>query len=122
MPRILIVDDDPEVRSVFRRILERDGHSITEAENGKRGSELYQAGDFDLVLMDLVMPEQEGLESIQKIRAADPHARIIAISGGGQDLGFEYLRMARAFGALDALQKPVRAAELSGAVQQALKS
>jgi CheY-like chemotaxis protein len=118
----LIVDDDPQIRSVFGKVMERDGHTVVEAENGQLGVARYQEIDFDLVLMDLVMPEQEGLESIQQIRALDPTARIIAISGGGQNLGSEYLRVARAFGALATLQKPVRPAELSAAVRQALET
>ena len=79
-----------------------------------------QAHAITLVLTDLLMPEQEGLETIQQLRTIQPIPKIIAVSGGGQTGQLDFLRVATVFGADRTLQKPVRARDLLTAVQSLL--
>ena len=122
--RILVVDDDEQVRTVMRQMLEVGEHQVTEAEDGRMGVEFCRKTRFDLVLLDIIMPKQEGLESIRQLRAIDPKIRIIAVSGGGRGLGhgMEYLNMAKAFGAVATVEKPVGVRDLLATVDAALAS
>ena len=81
MARILVVDDDQVVRLFLRAVLERQGHSVVEAENGDEGLRYYRAAPADLVITDIQMPVMDGLQMIQELRSAFPTAKIIAISG-----------------------------------------
>jgi len=120
MARILIVDADDQVRTVFRRALEEGGYQVAEAPNGRVGAKLYRERPFDLILMDLIMPEQEGLETIIELRRDFPDVKIIAISGGGWGTAADYLVIARKFGAILTLEKPITPADLLHAVDQLL--
>jgi len=64
MARILIIDDDDQLRRMLRKILEKDGYEILEAPDGKVGSELYRKDPVDLIISDIFMPNQEGLRTI----------------------------------------------------------
>jgi CheY-like chemotaxis protein len=121
MARVLIVDDDDQVRAVFRRALEGGGYEVTDASDGKAGSRLYRQQPADLILMDIIMPEQEGLETIQELRGDFPDVKIIAISGGGRGGAADYLVLARKLGADLALEKPISHEDLLRAVDQLLK-
>ena len=110
--RILVVDDDEVVRNVFRRTLEETGYEITEAPNGKVACRLYRKEPFDLIILDIVMPEKEGLETIQDLRRDFPDVKIIAVSGGGRVGAEDYLNMARQLGAVRALEKPISSRQL----------
>ena len=79
--RILVVDDDKAVRLLLRAVLERQGHSVVEAENGAEGLQCYRAAPTDLVITDIQMPVMDGLQMITELRGAFPTAKIIAISG-----------------------------------------
>ncbi|MCU0229463.1 MAG: response regulator, partial [Bryobacterales bacterium] len=79
--RILIVDDDPDVRLVLRRMLEPDGYEVGEAGHGREALEVIGHRPFDLLITDLIMPEQEGIETIQTFHRRYPEVKIIAISG-----------------------------------------
>src|SRR5438270_13957327 len=81
MARILIIDDEALVRTMIERILTRSGHEITLATDGKEGVEKYKIAPANLVLVDLVMPTQEGLETIIQLRRECPTLPIIAMSG-----------------------------------------
>jgi two-component system chemotaxis response regulator CheY len=84
MPKILVIDDDPLVRSTIARLLSRAGYDFVLAGDGKRGLELFESEQPELVITDLIMPEKEGIETIRAIREMRPEAKIIAISGGGR--------------------------------------
>ena len=114
---VLVADDDAGVRRYLSRILEEAGYEVLLAENGKEAMRQLRAHPVHLVLIDLVMPEQDGLETIPMIKAAFPDTRIIAISGA---FGATFLRVAKAFGALDTLAKPISRETLLRRVRQAL--
>jgi CheY-like chemotaxis protein len=118
-PRILIADDEPQVRRYVRKVLEKAGYDVWEAEDGREAVRLAQIERVDVVITDLVMPNQEGLETIQILRRQAPEVAIVAISGAFHP---EYLEVARKLGAAVALAKPLTAEELLGAVSQALAS
>lgn len=120
MARVLIVDDDDQVRTVFRKALESGGYQVTEAPNGRIGARLYRESPFDLVIMDLIMPEQEGLETITALRRDFPEVKIIAISGGGRGTATDYLSVARMLGAKLSLEKPITPGALLHEVDQVL--
>lgn len=102
---ILIVDDDEMVRRVLRRMLETAGYEVREAPNGKVAMQECERQPVDLLITDIFMPEQEGMETISSLRRNRPNLKIIAISGVAGD---HYLKMARLLGARATLQKPLR--------------
>ena len=119
--RILVMGDEAGVRSYLRLVLESGGYEVMEAANGKEAVKAARAGRVDLVITDLVMPEQEGIETIRVLRK-DPALAdigIIAISGA---LGGEFLEVARRLGAQAVLSKPVSAELLLAKVAEVLKS
>ncbi|MBU0754666.1 MAG: response regulator [Planctomycetes bacterium] len=116
MGRILIVDDDDQVRAVFRRIVEGGGHEVIEASNGRIGSQLFKKDPTDLIIMDIIMPEQEGLETISELLTAFPDVKIIAVSGGGRINAEDYLKIAKDLGAVYTFEKPIDPEQLLDAV------
>ena len=112
MARILVIDDDAQMRNMLRQMLESEGHTAAVAENGKEGLLQMRTHPFDLVITDLIMPEKEGIETIQELRKSYPDLKIIAISGGGRYGQLEYLPVAKKLGADSTLAKPFRKQEL----------
>ena len=117
--RILVIDDDALLRGAIRVVLESAGYEVIEAGDGGAGLRLYREGGADLLLVDLFIPEPDGLEVIRAVRAEVPDARIIAMSGGGS-LKLDLLAAAQAFGAARALWKPFVPSVLLGAVRDVL--
>ena len=103
--RILVVDDDAGVREVLQSMLEAAGYSVAVAVNGREALAAMREGSFDCIITDLVMPEQEGIETIKMIRRDYPDLGIIAMSGA---FGGDYLRIASYLGAHATLSKPVQ--------------
>lgn len=120
MAVILVIDDDELVRSTIQFALEEDGHQILLARDGREGVQMFEQHPVDLVITDILMPEQEGIETIQMLIRSRPGTRVIAISGGGQRGGADYLRMAKDFGATEVLAKPFSLGELSSVVHRCL--
>lgn len=120
MAFILVVDDDAMLRTTLRSILERAGHEVAEAADGKLGLACYRARRPDLVLIDMIMPNREGGETIMELRAGGGDVPIIAMSGGGFDGGALYLTIASEVGADRVLKKPIRAHDLLQAVEACL--
>lgn len=115
--QILIVDDDAGVRDVLRSMLEMAGYLVSEAENGKEAMRVLRAEGADLILTDLVMPEQEGIETIKALRQEYPHLKVIAMSGA---FGGDYLRIAAYLGAHATLPKPIQLEALLKLVRDVL--
>ena len=116
MPRVLVVDDDEDVREMLRQMLERQGYEVTTAADGKEGIARYREALVDLIVLDIVMPEKEGLETIMELRRDSPEVKIIAISGGGRIGPQSYVEVARALGAQRAFTKPLDRKEFLAAV------
>ena len=118
--QILVVDDEEFVRQALRHILEPEGYVVVEAPHGGIAMELFRKHPISLVIIDLLMPEQEGLETILTMRRLSPQVKIIAISGGGR-FGMTYLlEVAEKFGANRALSKPLDRRELLAAIRELL--
>ena len=103
MARVLVIDDDSATRSVVCRMVQRGGHAALEARNGREGVQSVNRNRLDLVVTDILMPEQDGVETIRRIRAIDSRLPIIAMSGAAEgtglgsllsnrDLAFSFLR------------------------------
>lgn len=120
MARILVIDDDPSLRRTMRKVLERAGHDVVEAENGATGMSLVRDSPPDLVVTDLLMPEKEGIETIQEIRAEFPKLPIVAVSGAGSAEEGGPLLDAQLFGAEATLSKPFSVEELTETVERVL--
>jgi len=120
MARILIIDDDSKVRGTYLRILEHAGYEVVVAADGKEGIKTFREEPPDLVITDIVMPEKEGLETIMELKRDFPDVKIIAISGGAFLEPKDYLEMAKLFGAMCTLAKPIEREELLETVQEYL--
>jgi CheY-like chemotaxis protein len=118
MARILVVDDEPQMREVLCQALEGRGHIVDQAGDGREAFLRLAEHQPDLVITDLVMPDMEGLETIQALRNKFPALPIIAISGGGRIGPETYLSIAGQFGAERTFAKPFRLAELLTAVRE----
>ena len=106
MPSVLVVDDEDQIRQLIRETLEQAGYEVQEARDGKEGLDRYRAKAADLVIMDILMPDQDGLESIMTLRREFPAAKVIAITGGSDMIGIlNFLDVAKMLGARRTLQK-----------------
>jgi len=118
--QILIVDDEQSVRSALRIVLESEEYSVLEAPQGGVAMEMLQEHRFDLAIVDLFMPVQDGLETILRMRRLAPQVKIIAISGGGQYGLTDMLQAAKVLGADRVLAKPFDRQTLLTAVRELL--
>ena len=108
MPSVLIIDDEWTVRAFLREALTGAGWDVREAANGKEGLDCYKQAPTDLIITDLFMGEDHGLEMILRLTQEFPKAKVIAISGGGEFEDPDYfLKIARGVGAKEVLPKPV---------------
>ena len=122
MARILLIDDDDALRKTMVKILALSGHACDQAPNGEVGLRLFQAGEYDLVVTDLLMPEKEGIETIMELREEVPGVKILAISGGLSRDREGPLSDAEALGADASLPKPFSVTEFSQTVEKLLAS
>jgi CheY-like chemotaxis protein len=118
--RILIVEDDEEIRSVLGEILRSEGHETTLASNGKEGLRIFKEAGADVIITDIIMPDKEGLETIMELREKHPDVKIVAISGGGMSDAESYLKLAEKMGASCTLSKPFQREELLQVVNNLL--
>lgn len=114
--KILVIDDDSAVRYTVSRILHSSGYEVVTACDGHSGMALFREQRPDLVITDIIMPNQEGIETIRLMRREHPEAKIIAISGGARIGNLDVLEIAKKLGADDVIHKPFDAAELLGRV------
>lgn len=120
MARVLVIDDDPAAREVLHKLLSRAGFAVDLAADGVEGSVLYREAPADLVITDILMPEKEGLELIRELKRDYPHSKIIALSGGGSTVNFDFLPLAEKLGADAVLYKPIEREALLSCVQEVL--
>jgi DNA-binding response OmpR family regulator len=132
VPKILIIDDERDVRDSVRKFLERAGYEVSVADGGAAGLEAYRSQGADVVITDIIMPQQNGVDVITALRGTDDHVRIIAISGGGNfgPSGYlpaaittnAYLAAASKAGASAVLTKPFERQELLDLLDDLLRS
>lgn len=117
MARILIVDDEPNMRLLISSMLKSPNHELLTAENGDAAIALLAKERVDLVITDLVMPQKNGIDLIMELKQSSPDLKILAMSGGGGINGrFDYLPIAKLIGAENILRKPFKREELCAAV------
>jgi CheY-like chemotaxis protein len=120
MPGVLIVEDDKELREMLKMSLLRRNFTVLEAENGKEAITHFKPALTDLVVTDLIMPEEDGLKVVIKLRELKPSIKIIAISGGGKVGPGSYLNLAKALGADAIYSKPFSINDLTAKIEQLL--
>jgi CheY-like chemotaxis protein len=121
MSVILIIEDDKELREMLKTALIRKDYTVLEAENGKEALIHFKPEVTDLVITDLIMPEEDGLKVIMKIRGMKQNIKVIAISGGGKAGPGSYLDLAKALGADAIYSKPFSINDLILKVEDLLK-
>ena len=122
MKRILVIDDDVQMRRMLRQLLERAEYEVIEAADGDTGIELHRHEPMDLIITDLIMPKKDGMETIIELKRDFPDVKIIAISGGSRAMDpKDYLHYATQHGVVHTLTKPFDPQEMLDAVQIALQ-
>jgi CheY-like chemotaxis protein len=127
MSRILVIDDDGEVRTTIKMMLESAGYAVSEAADGEEGLRQFQREHFDLVICDIFMPKKEGLETVRDLRRMAADVPILSMSGGtpgGRQLGDapdpDFLRMTTMIGATRRIGKPFTRLQLLTVVAECL--
>ena len=122
MPGVLLVEDDRELREMLKLSLSRRNYTVIEAENGKDAIAHFKPSITDIVITDLIMPEEDGMKVVIKLRELKPSLKIIAISGGGKVGPGSYLNLAKALGADAIYSKPFSINDLIAKIEQLLES
>jgi CheY-like chemotaxis protein len=116
-PRILIVDDEPQIRNMLREWLTRNGYDVVDAPDGKQAIELLRRESFDVVVADILMPEKDGLEVIMYLQRESPLTKCVAISSPSNRV---FLQSAQLLGATKVVEKPLTGAEVEAAIKEVL--
>ena len=122
MTRLMVVEDDVELLQTLHRALTTKGYQVVDAPNGVEAVRLFDEQTIDLVILDMIMPGMDGLETILELFKQAPGTKIIAISGGGRIGPINYLIAAKEAGAMFTLQKPFELEDLEIAIQQTLEA
>jgi YesN/AraC family two-component response regulator len=121
MAKILIIDDEEQLRDLLKQMLARDGHEVVTAFDGVDGMRVFNQFNPELVITDIIMPNKDGIEVITELLCRNPNVAIIAISGGRRAITAEFnLESAEMLGVKGILSKPFTRDQLREAVQQAL--
>ncbi len=118
MGHILVVDDDAQMRDMISEALRLAGHDVEGACNGAEAMIRLEDNRFDLAIIDIVMPEKEGIETIREVRRDFPDLKFFAISGGGRLGPKQYLEVAESLGAHRTFVKPFERKELLKAIDE----
>ncbi|NPA36570.1 MAG: response regulator [Chlorobi bacterium] len=118
--KILIIDDEPEITRMLKRLFERAGFKVQSASNGEDAMFMIAENNFDLVVTDIIMPKKEGIETITSIKKDFPDIKIIAMSGGGRYSPEGYLKSAKMLGADKIFKKPFDHKEILLTVERML--
>lgn len=116
MARVLVVDDDEQIRSLLSAGLKEHNFETVTTDGGRKAIELYTQSRFDVVILDIIMPEMEGVETLQVLKRIDPSVNVIAISGGGKISGDYYLSMIKSFRPRFTFPKPIDFEEVLSAI------
>ena len=108
MARVLVIDDDMQLRKLICKLLSKNqDYDVHDAANAEEGLEMIRKFHFDLVVTDIFMPGENGLETIMEICDNHSRTKIIAMSGGGNVEDVDFLQLARCLGAQKVFQKPI---------------
>jgi DNA-binding response OmpR family regulator len=119
--RILVVDDDASVRDSLAAVLTRVGHEVIQAADGLEAGRVWRDVELDLIILDLFMPEKDGIETMVELRAFAPGIPIIVMSGGGAEGSpLDMLNAAKLLGAAVSMEKPFTPAQMLDAVRKVL--
>lgn len=121
MPVIMIIEDDRDLSEMLRSALLRKEYTVLQADNGREALKNFKPGVTDLVITDLLMPEEDGLRVIMQMRELKAGIKVIAISGGGKAGPGSYLEMAITLGADAVFSKPFSVNELVMRIEELLK-
>ena len=125
MASILVVDDDPAVRTAIQMVLEREGLEVHAVNDGPTALKLVAAEDFDMLIVDVFMPGMDGLEVIKQVHRHKPKLPIIAMSGlpfqSGATQPPDFLSTATKHGAVGSLTKPFRPRDLLAVIAEGLE-
>jgi YesN/AraC family two-component response regulator len=118
MLRILVIDDDHDVQRMIFKMLDSADREILTASNGVEAISIFDKKPCDIVITDIIMPEKEGLSLIKEIRIKNLKTKIVAISGGGRISAYNYLKLAKKFGADRTIAKPFTSNELHSVINE----
>ena len=107
MAKILVIDDDDDFRSMLCDLLKRSAYTVFESTDGQEGLKMNKIEKPDLIITDIVMPNQDGIETVIRLHKEYPEIKIIAVSGGGLVQPYLYLHMAKTLGADQTFTKPI---------------
>jgi len=116
--KILVVEDEPLARNLFREVLSRDGYEVTEAADGDQALDLIRAQRFDLMISDLVMPKTDGLKLVQQVHSTYPRMPILFVTGYLSAIPGQAILQDMA----EVITKPVDLDEFRSTVQRLLRS
>ena len=119
MKRILVIDDEPNVRTVLKMLLEDDGYEVETAENGEKGIAAFDQGELDLVISDLKMPRSDGLAVLKRVKESGRGVPLIMITAYGS---IEKAVEAMKNGASDFITKPFNKDVIRHVVHKMLRS
>ena len=122
MAKILIVDDEKIVRDLLRTVLEADGHTVEEVTDGEEAVAANANAEFDIAIVDLILPRKNGLDTITELRAQRPELRFVVMTGALPALLDGNRNMDDLLGSVVKLTKPMRPADLLKAVREALRA
>jgi CheY-like chemotaxis protein len=118
MPRrILIVDDNQPTREIIRELVTKHGHLTGEARDGNDAIECVKQGDIDGMILDLVMPDRDGLEVLVWLKSERPDMPVVVMTNAGEGRDISYPEIAERFGALKAFFKPVTKENVDASVR-----
>lgn len=118
MAKVLVVDDSEFMRRVLKNILEGGEHSVREAKNASEALELFKRFGADIITMDIVMPETDGIETVKRLKDVDPNVKIIMISALGHQ---KTVMRALEAGAMDFIMKPFTSDDVLESVNAVLQ-
>jgi len=122
MATILIIDDDPQVCDLLEQVLRKEGHQVHSALNGEEGICLYRQHLPELIILDILMPEKEGLETILDLRREFPNVMVIAMSAASEGAKIDLLELAQRLGAQYRMSKPFQLQTVIELVNTALNN
>lgn len=122
MEKILIMDDCGDFRAFIRDVLVEAGYEVLEAADGNEGLQLYRRNPVSVVIIDMLMPVKDGIETIMELRKTSSPVKIIAVSGGGRVPSNDYLSMARTAGADYTFTKPIDPDSILSIIRQILNN